>query len=242
MRARLDKEVKVMEPNEPAASPQVIPQPWYGVWAAALTKPTVSNYEQLASQPHVSTTRASVWVFLSGTLGSLMGLAISVAFPMLNPFATEATAELPGLSGLGLMILCLAPLAGVLSVFGLYISAGISHVIARALGGTGEFRQLAFAIAAYTSPISLVSPIIGVIPVVNCLAIPISLFALYLNILSIKAVHRFSWGRALLSSVLLISGILFTVACLLIGILALLGPAIGNVFSNIITELGTPTP
>jgi hypothetical protein len=114
--------------------------------------------------------------------------------------------------------------------------------VARALGGVGTFSQLAYAIAAYTAPISIVATIIGAIPLVNCLGIFIAVYAIGLNILSIKAVHKFSWGRAVLSSVLIIGVLLAVAACLVIVVLALMGPAIGSVFSGIITELGTPVP
>jgi len=231
-----------MEPTEQLSAAESAPSPWYAVWATALTRPNLASYEALASQPQASLSRASLWVFLSATLAGLISLAVTLAFPSLSPFPTGATEGLSGSSAPYLVLLCMAPFLGAMAVLGLYISAGISHVIARALGGIGEFRQLAFVMAAYTSPISIVSSIMGAIPLVNLLVLPITLFTIYLNILAIKAVHRFSWGRAVVSSVLFLAGILFAISCLLIGVLVLMGPAIGSVFSNIISDLGTPTP
>ena len=51
-----------------------------------------------------------------------------------------------------------------------------------------------------------------------------------------------SGGSAILVVLLAFAAILFCVAIAVIAILLVLGPVIGNVFSNIVTELGTPVP
>jgi hypothetical protein len=214
--------------------------PWYTVWINALTKPSVAEYEAIVSQPAVSTATASLWVFLSSTVGYIISIAILLALPTLSPYSAQSPFGDAG--SWGLLLICLAPLGGLFSVLGLYISAGLSHVVARALGGVGTFPQLAYAIAAYTSPISLVASIISLIPLVNCLGLFIGAYALALNILSVKAVHKFSWGKAVLSSAVIIAILIALVACFVIAVLAMMGPAVSNVFSGIITELGTPVP
>jgi len=226
--------------NPPAAATTASPLPWYKVWTNALTRPSVAEYEALVSQPGVSTAKASLWVFLASTIGYAISLLALLVVPSLFPYYSQTSST--DLSGLGLVLLCFAPFGGLLSVVGLYISAGLSHILAKALGGVGSFSQLAYAIAAYTSPISLVASVIGLIPLVNCLGIFIGAYAIGLNILSVKAVHKFSWGKAVLSSAVIIGLLIALVGCLVIVILALMGPAIGNVFSNIITEMGTPVP
>jgi hypothetical protein len=214
--------------------------PWYTVWINALTKPSVDAYEAIVSQPAVSTGTASLWVFLASTLGYIISIAVLLAFPTLFPSFGQAPSGDAG--SFSLLLLCLAPIGGLFSVLGLYISAGLSHIVARALGGVGTFPQLAYAIAAYTSPISIVGAVIGLIPLVNCLGLLIGAYAIGLNILSVKAVHKFSWGRAVLSSAVIIGLLIALVGCLVIVVLALMGPAVGDVFSGIITELGTPVP
>ena len=59
--------------------------------------------------------------------------------------------------------------------------------------------------------------------------------------MAVKAVNQFGWGKAIASSVLPLALILVPVA--VIAILLLLGPVIGNVFSNIVGEMAlTPVP
>lgn len=139
-------------------------------------------------------------------------------------------------------MLCIAPLGAVLGVLFLAIIAGISNLIARAVGGTGSFGQLVYVFAAYLAPLTIISSVLGIVPILNCVTIPLGFYGLFLNILAIKAVHELSWGKAILSSVVVIGGILIFVAVFVIVILALLGPAIGNVFENIVEEIATPVP
>jgi len=209
--------------------------PWYQVWIKALTEPRVASYESLVTRPGVGLGRACLWVGLAGLISVVISTAAFVAFGTLDAAFQQTGDGLGDLSGAGLFFACLA---GLFAIPRLLVSAGISHVLARALGGTGTYDQLAYGMAAYSAPGSLVSSAISFIPCLGILvALPLSLYLIFLNILTIKAVHHLSWGRAVLSSVLWIALVLVLIACLTIVILALLGPAIGNVFSNIVTEI-----
>ncbi|HET7011833.1 MAG TPA: Yip1 family protein [Anaerolineales bacterium] len=230
-----------MDTGQPSIAPVLSPQPWYQVWMDAITKPNVEAYEALVSRPGVSMGRAILWVFASSLLGSAIALVMMFVFRGFDPLSSQTAPS--GDPGSYLVSLaCLAPVAAVVSVLGLMLIAGISHMVARALGGSGTYPQLVYATAAYSSPITLVSSVISSFPVVSCLGLPIALYAIFLNILAVKAVHRISWGRAVVSSTAVIAGLLALFACVVIVLLALLGPAIGEVFSSVITELGTPSP
>jgi hypothetical protein len=133
--------------------------------------------------------------------------------------------DLEGLGGLGamggLVLLCFIPLAAGLAVLGLIISTGILQFVAGALGGVGSFRKLFFATASYSSPITLFGSILGAIPVVGgCLALPLSLYSLYLNALAIKSVNRFGWGSTIITMfvpaliVILITAVVFLLVML----------------------------
>jgi len=232
------------EVQTPHDSPQSAAQPIYEIWIDALIKPNVETYHDIGRHPNASAMRGFLWLFLAyliSTLVSVMGAAFLGSLSAI--LGDQSLGATPGFAGLsGLSMLCIAPLGAVLGVLVLAAIAGISHLIARAVGGTGSFGQLVYAFAAYMAPLTIVSSMLGVVPLLNCVTIPLGFYGLFLNILAIKAVHDISWGKALLSSVVVIAGIMIFVAVFVIVILALLGPAIGNVFSNIIEEIGTPVP
>jgi hypothetical protein len=221
-----------------------IPLPWYQVWLKALTSPNVATYQDLVSRPGVTLGKACLWVGV-GLLATVVATAISVvlflafsSLSLLDPAAQEGIDALSALGGSAVLIACLVPFAAVAAILGLLISAGISHLLARALGGTGTYEQLAYAIAAYSAPGSIVSSAISFIPCVGAVVgFALSFYLLFLNVLAIKAVHNISWGRAVISSVLFLAIVLALVACGVIVFLALMGPAIGNVFSGIVGEI-----
>ena len=222
-------------------APPAPPLPWYTVWFKALTEPKVATYERLVAGPGVTLVKACLWVGLVAVVATLISFGILFVLggsSYLDPSLQQASSSLDFLTGSALLLVCLAPLAGVFAVVALLISAGISHLLARALGGTGAFDQLAYAFAAYSAPGSLVSSAISFIPCLGLLlGIPFAFYLLFLNILAIKAVHHLSWGRAVISSTAFLGFALVVMACGAIVILALLGPAIGNVFSNIVGDI-----
>lgn len=217
--------------------------PWREIWIDAITKPSVQTYERFIQQPSISGNTGYTWIFISTLIGYVISLLGQWAWSGLNPTnsALSPFANNPTVFYL-LLVVCGAPIGASLSVLGLAISAGISQWVARMLGGVGSHSELVYAQAAFLAPLTLVIDILGIIPFVSCLIFPLFIYMVVLNVISIKAVNRFGWGKAIASSVIIWVAALWLVAVFVIVILALLGPSIGHVFSNIIQEIGTPTP
>lgn len=130
-----------------------------------------------------------------------------------------------------------------------YLHNGITLLGARMLGGKGEFSAQAYLSSLYYVPLvilSSVASLLGGIPyagtcLVTVIAVGVLIFQLMLSVRSLKVVHDLSSGRAF-AALLLIPGVFILISLCIIIVLALMGPAIGDVLSNIITELGTPVP
>ena len=140
-------------------------------------------------------------------------------------------------------LICCLPVAGVLAVVGLMIGAAITQLVARLLGGLGTYSQLVYAYGAYSAPLSIVSGVVGAIPIVNlCLGVPLLIYGIVLNVISVNAVNKFGWGKSIVAALIIPIVFLLVVPCAVIVVLTLLGPAIGDVFSQIVNELSTPMP
>ncbi len=212
----------------------------------AVTKPTLENYEQIAQAPNASIANGALWLFLALLVGSLVGGLIGLPFqgggigdalgPLMQDLPPETRELLQGMgsSGGGFFgVICGAPVGAVIGLLFYFIGVGIQHWIARMFGGAGAFDKFFFTQASYGAPIALASGILSNIPLVNCVAFFISLYSIFLNFLSIRAVHRLDSGKAVL--VILVPGIILCVllgCCLFVG-LAVFGPAIGEVFSQL---------
>lgn len=202
---------------------------WNQVWITALTQPSVESYEALIEDPKASANRAVIWLLISLSLSFLFVV-------VLGGFARSAT-----ISGsvIGTSLLC-APLLAGFYIINLGIRVGITHAIARSLGGEGQFGQLFYAFAAFEAPLSILAGIFSYFQI-NCLVLLLGLYGIVLSVTATMAVHRLSAGKAIVASFGLFA-VLIGVSILLIFILALLGPQIGSVFSEIRSTLGTPGP
>jgi hypothetical protein len=86
------------------------------------------------------------------------------------------------------------------------------------LGGTGSFERLFYVFAAISTPVTIVSSLLGLIPIVSCLAVPLALYALVLNVLAIKVVHDISWGAALGSILILVVMFILLIAVITLAV------------------------
>jgi hypothetical protein len=195
----------------------------------------VATFEGLVQDPNATERRAYTWIFVSALIGLAISALLGIVFGTSTPESPEATGVMVG-SSLTCLI-CGAPISAGLSVLGLMIMAGITQLIAGALGGTGTYSKLVYAFAAYTAPLTLITSVLGAIPYINFLTVPLVIYGMVLNVIAVRAVHQFGWGKAIASSVVILVGILVLVAIVVIAILLLLGPVVGNVFSNIVENI-----
>ena len=218
---------------------------WLNTWITAVTKPNEQTYIDLAERPEAKANKAYLWVFIASTLGTLVaGLLQALVLAMgFGQGGTQLYSQMAG--GSIVSVICAAPIAGGVSVLGFMIGTGVIQWVAKLFGGTGTFNKLAYVMGAISVPITLVSSIITPFSVITYLGIVIGLlsfalgcYAIYLEVLAVKAVNQFSWGKAIGSVILpaLVIGLLC--ACIVVVVLLLLGPAIGNVFSQVQQGLG----
>jgi len=118
------------------------------------------------------------------------------------------------MGGGGLAALIITPI-------GFLIGTGILYLIARLFGGTGDFGRFAYLLAAIQAPISIVSALLGFVPLLgSCLTAVLSIYSLVLTYFAIKVEHSLTGGKAI--GVLLTPLILFSllIAC---GVAAMAG-------------------
>ena len=133
----------------------------------------------------------------------------------------------------------------IVTPIGFYVNNGITYLGARIFGGSGDFGGQAYLTSLFTVPLGLVTSVVSLssaVPTVGgCItavfALAVSIYGLVLNVRAIKVVHRLSTGRAL--AVILAPGVMISVAlaCIVAVVLTLLGPMIGEVFENVITNM-----
>jgi hypothetical protein len=194
---------------------------FYQIWLLVLRRPREDTFQALVDDPGATVGRGALWIFLTSMVGYVV--AFTVRYGLFASMLEDAgqTAGFEGMTaGVAIAVLCGLPLAAAMAVLGFMLSAALLQFIAGALGGDGTFRQLFFATASYTAPVTLAGSLLSVIPLIGgCLALPLSIYTLYLNALAIKAVNRFSWAAAMVT---LFIPVIFWVLLAVIVALALL--------------------
>lgn len=216
-----------LQPRPPAPQVSILQ-----IWLLALVRPSEEAYESIYSDPSASVAKGLLWV----AAGSL--IAGTLSFLARSGTWARALSQLSDQSQLGdlalgsaVALLCLVPAVVVLAVVGMVIYAGILQFIAGALGGTGRYQDLLYMLSTITAPISVINGVLGVIPFIGgCLALPLAAYNFYLTGLAIKAVHRFSWGKAIVT--MLIPG-LFILLLLIILFAAVLMPVLSELLRSV---------
>jgi hypothetical protein len=240
-----------MPSNAPIMESRPGPAGWLPVWIKAATQPNEQTFVDITEHPDATSKTAFIWIFIAATVTTLVSgliqailLAVGVtpqAFPGMEQFSGSGVDVAPVAIGSSLVsTICAAPIAGVVSVIFFAIGVAIIQWIAKMFGGTGTFDKLAYGIAAISVPVSLVSMVLtplNIVPYLNIctglLSFGIAIYALYLQVVAVKAVNRFGWGAAVGSVFIPSLVILFVCGCLAIVGLTLMGPALGEVFSEI---------
>jgi len=229
------------------------PAGWIPVWIKVVTQPNEQTFVDITEHPDMSSKTAYIWVFIAGTIsGIIQAFAVAIRtatgvgsqfqqIPGLEQYFPQSAGGSGGSVGFSLIGgLCASPLAGLFSIVFFALFVAIIQWIAKLFGGTGTYEKLLYAFAAITVPFTIISSLfslLSVIPLVGiCVGVisfGLSIYALVLQVMAVKAINRFGWGQAA-GSVFLPGCVVFIIcACVVIGGMMLFAPMIGNVFSGI---------
>lgn len=175
---------------------------WREAWWKALTHPSVKTFEALSNDPTISGNRAYKWISVGVLIASLPALIYVslIGFLVMGSFMGDSS-----ISVIGVVFAVIAVVfIGVITVIFTAISVFIINLVARCLKGTGTYKQLIFVTAAYIVPLGLVSEYVAfgvdIIPFSEYFLLFLGLYGLMLSVIAMKAVHHFSWLKALVAN------------------------------------------
>ena len=207
-------------------------------WLKASTSPNDATFAELRQKPNANITTAVIWMAIYGAIAAIAGLVSSLIFagtvqgalpsvlqqlnlsPEEMAQAEQALRFLPGNVAVGAGFSSLANILWVPVWF--LIGVGIYHLIAKLLGGTGEYGRLAYLSAAFSAPLGIVTALLSLIPLAGCVTPLIGLYTLVLSYFAVKVEHQLSSGRAIM--VILIPALVLIVLamCFIFGIVGMI--------------------
>lgn len=191
-------------------------QKFIEIWKSAIMQPA----KTFSSERRNADFKEGAWhVGLAGVItGFIAGLVALL-------FGTAVGGAIGSTIGIAAFVMGIV-LTPIISVIMWLIGSGIIYIVAKLLGGKGDFKLQSYLFAIYMAPISIISTIIGVIPVVNMLGIVVTLYSLYLLTLAIKESHRFTTMKAVITW--LIPAVLLMIVVLVLGAAFLAGLGLGG--------------
>jgi len=218
---------------------------WYEIWIDVLIHPGFATFQNLLKEPNISSNRGFTWVAVTSFISFLIGILVSMVESSLNPNVTPFPIW---------YLLCGSVATPVLAIVGLAIMAWIYDGIAKRFGGSGEYHQMVFCLAAIQSPFALIGIVLGwvMIPfypsiLLNpsafgtaalpsfspafCLlwfvSIGIGIYSMVLYINAIRAVENLEPGKAVMTYFTPVV-IIFVLSFMCVCLVTLLFPQIGG--------------
>lgn len=195
----------------------------FQIWKKVLLSPGEEFFVAEREKPSATLGTALVWMILASIVAALLGLLQSLLFAStmsgLGQFMAVLPPELQGELGPG-------PTEGapggpfaslsyiIIGPIGFLIGVGIFHLIAKVLGGRGQYGRYAYLMAAFGAPITIVTAVLSLVPVAGaCAGVPLMIYYFVLAYFATKVEYGLSQGRAIVAVVLPVLAVIFLVAC-----------------------------
>jgi hypothetical protein len=111
----------------------------------------------------------------------------------------------------------------VFSLIFFYFYMGVIYLLGRAFGGTGNFGELAYDIALFSAPLSVVGSLLGIIPVLGLIAgLVLFIYEIYLTYLGIQSGMNLPKDKAILVMAIIAAVLIAIFVCIAIFFFAII--------------------
>jgi hypothetical protein len=186
---------------------------WFQTWIGVVTRPGEAIFEEERAKPQASLSTAVIWVVFVAVVSALFSWLGSLIFAgsmgmqgmvqqAVQQFGLppEALEQLPFAGGI------MAPTLGIgafimsliFNILFFVLFAGLLQLVAKILGGTGNFGIFSYLLAAIFVPITVLSAVLGLIPFVNLCLLPILLiYQLVLSYYATRVEHKLTPAKSI---------------------------------------------
>lgn len=204
---------------------------WLQTWINVLTKPNVGTFQAEADRPNANLTTAIIWMAIAGVVGAIVAL-IQGAFAraqfnaiggmdailsganlppeLAGQITNAANMAFSRGTGFGGAVWAL-----ISAILGFLIFVGVIHVVAKALGGQGDYGRYAYQVAAFYAPLSIVAALLGLIPLLGgCLGFIVWIYELVLAVIATQAEYKVDTAKAIIALVVALIVFLVVFGCI----------------------------
>ena len=207
-------------------------------WLKATTSPNDATFEELRLKPEANVTTAIIWMAIYGAVSAVIGVISGLIFAGTINSTLPALLEQANLSpaeaaqaeqvlriftggGLGLATGFASLINIVVVPLMFLIGVGIYFLLAKMLGGNGDFGRYAYLNAAFSAPLGILTTLLSLVPFAGCISPLISIYSLVLVYFATKAEHQMSSGRAIWVVLIPVLAAFMIFGCFLFSIIGL---------------------
>lgn len=190
-------------------------------WRRVLTQPGEPVFEQEKVNPNGTLQTALIWMVIAGVVAAIFGwfaslIGASTASAMLSQgLPPEARAQIGPLigaitGGAGIAAIIMVPVGFLIGTF-------IIHLIAKMLGGQGDYGKFAYLASTYQAPLTMASSILSIIPFLGgCIGFLIVIYTYVESYFAVKANYGLTSGKAIATILIPLILALVLIACVAI--------------------------
>lgn len=153
---------------------------------AVMTKPSVATFEEYEKQG--GQREALMYVGTAAAIGAVVAAIAGVLTGSIVVGIIGGVASL------------------ILPIVGFFVSAWVVHFVGKQRGGTGTQDEVFYSMSLFMAPILAFNSVVGNIPLLACLALPVSLalgiYQIYLGYLAIRSSMNLDQNNAIITMVL----------------------------------------
>lgn len=200
---------------------------WFETWVNILTHPGEPSMEDERAEPQATLSTALIWVVIGAVITGIIGWIQAMIFArslasmggiqgIMQQAMQQANLPAEQVDAINQMMANLPAGVPILGrpggSFGALIAAIVSaiifflifvavlQVVAKVLGGTGNYGKYAYLLAAAYIPITIISSLLGLIPFLgSCLSPLLTIYALILAYFATRVEHKLSQGRSIIT-------------------------------------------
>lgn len=194
-------------------------------WRRVLTQPGEPVFEQEKGNPNGTLQTALIWMVIAGVVAGIFGwissmLGASSVDAMISQMGLPPDVEAQmrpmiaaAIGGAGWAAIIMVPVFFLISTF-------IIHLIAKVLGGQGEYSKFAYLASTFQAPLTMASAVLALIPFLGgCVSLFITIYTYVESFFAIKVNYGLTTGKAIAVILIpiIILFLLFVCAAIVIG-------------------------
>jgi hypothetical protein len=203
-------------------------------WRRVLTQPGEPVFEQEKVNPNGTLQTALIWMLIAGVIAAIFGLiagaiGASSAAAMISQMGIPP--EMRGQVGsvLGL-VTGGAGFGAIIAVpLGFLIGTFIIHLIAKMLGGQGDYGKYAYLSSTFQAPLTIISSILSIIPFLGgCIGFLLIIYTYVEAYFAVKVNYGLTSGRAIAAILIPLAIVFLILICLVVLVGGVLAGLSGN--------------